>query len=265
MPTRAYHFSSRVTEETPIISADDDDEHLAAKHLVYPAPRSFLQNPGCRQIRLPDVSVDGWRHRDLIDVLERRRSRRSFGTSPVSLADVGALLHLAASPQPAADGEIAHLPGSVFRTSPSGGARHPIELYIYAKNIEGLEPGVYHYSPLAHCLEDLKRPTSTEQAISACLDQEWTGGASFIIFYTGVIERSQWKYPDSRAYRVLWMDLGHLSQTVYLLATSRGLNITFTGALKDESVESILGCDGNNEVILGASVVGSPQGEQYPA
>ena len=82
-------------------------------------------------------------------------------------------------------------------------------------------------------------------------------GANAIIFYTSVIARNQWKYPIPRTYRILLMDVGHLSQTVYLLATALGLRITFTAALRDEMVEELVGCDPVHEIVVGASILGT--------
>ncbi len=36
--------------------------------------------------------------------------------------------------------------------TPSGGARNPFELYVYAARVDGLKPGFYHYGALAHDL-----------------------------------------------------------------------------------------------------------------
>lgn len=71
-----------------------------------------------------------------------------------------------------------------------------------------------------------------------------------------MIERSTWKYQSPKVYRVLGMDLGHLSQTFFLLATWLRLDAFFIGALREESVEKRLGLDWSREVVLGASGIG---------
>jgi len=49
------------------------------------------------------------------------------------------------------------------------------------------------------------------------------------------------------AYRVLWLDAGHLAQTFCLLATSRGLGPFTTAAIQDTFLEKLIGLDGVKE------------------
>ena len=46
--------------------------------------------------------------------------------------------------------------------TPSGGARNPYEAYVFARKVDGLEAGIYHYSALDHDLAKVSdaRPTS---------------------------------------------------------------------------------------------------------
>jgi hypothetical protein len=57
---------------------------------------------------------------------------------------------------------------------------------------------------------------------------------------------------------MLHLDAGHLSQTVYLLAAALGLGATFTAAMRDETVEDLLGIDAADELVMGCSVIGTP-------
>ena len=42
------------------------------------------------------------------------------------------------------------------KTSPSGGARHSLEVYLWCSRVDGLAQGIYHYRPDRHELELLK-------------------------------------------------------------------------------------------------------------
>ncbi|MEV7807997.1 SagB family peptide dehydrogenase [Microbispora sp. NPDC088329] len=271
---RAYHFSSRSHASTAMRTAEQDNEELEAKVLTDPPPPAFWSLPAVSRHALPDPDPHAdpgvWRHRDLIDVLHRRRSRRCFGGAALPLDVVAALLKTAAGPLPRVDGPLTQAgvtldPGGVltdswqrvFKTSPSGGARHPTEVYLYARDVDGLAPGAYHYAAADHSLEHLGRRLDDERLVAAVGDQDWVAGAGALIFYTSVIARNQWKYTFPRVYRALLMDVGHLSQTVYLLATAAGLHITFTAALRDELVEELLGCDPAGHLVIGASVIGA--------
>lgn len=60
-----------------------------------------------------------------------------------------------------------------------------------------------------------------------------------------------WKYEFSRAFRVVMMDIGHLSQTFSLVATWLGL-----GALRDELFEQKLGLNPLQEPVFLLNGVG---------
>lgn len=197
---RAYHFSSRSHAGTAMRTAEQDNEELEAKVLTDPPPPAFWSLPAVSRHALPDVDPGVWRHRDLIDVLHRRRSRRHFGGTALPLDVVAALLKTAAGPLPRADGPLTQAgvtldPGGVltdswqrvFKTSPSGGARHPTEVYLYARDVEGLAPGAYHYAAADHSLEYLGRRLDDERLVAAVGDQDWVAGAGAPIFYTSVI------------------------------------------------------------------------------
>ncbi len=75
---------------------------------------------------------------------------------------------------------------------------------------------------------------------------------------TAVFARTQWKYPGSRAYRVVLIDAGHVCQTFCLAATWLGLAPFCTMALSDSAVEKDLGIDGVRESAIYAAGVGVP-------
>ncbi|MFE4581327.1 SagB family peptide dehydrogenase [Streptomyces chartreusis] len=272
--TRAYHFSARLHANARFTTIADDQDRLEDKAHTDPPPPAFLTYPSARQIQLPEVSGTAWQHQELGDVLHQRRSRRHFGSRAVDLpelADIlrsvfGALPQKSISVDGCVTGAAGHLTDHwqrVLKTSPSGGARCPTEPYVYAKGVDGLEPGMYHYSSGEHALEKIGPKVKDEKLVAACGDQEWISNAAVILFYTSIIERSQWKYDSARAYRTLLLDVGHLSQNIYLVAAASKVHVTFTAALRDELVEQLIGCDPARQIIVGASVIG-PCGGPYP-
>lgn len=144
----------------------------------------------------------------------------------------------------------------LLKTSPSGGARQPIEAYPCVLNVEGVEPGFYHYSVKRHELELVSGCDHSRRVPLMCGDQDWTGTAGVVFFYGSVIERSMWKYQTPRYYRAMCMELGHTSQAFYLVSAWLGLGAFFVGALREEPVEKELGIDWTKELILGANGAG---------
>ena len=83
-------------------------------------------------------------------VVGARRTWRRFAARPVPLRALSTLLGLTGGVQ---SWLIATNNKKVaIKTSPSGGARHSIELYVVALAVDGLRRGVYHYAPGPHAL-----------------------------------------------------------------------------------------------------------------
>ncbi|GAA3459796.1 SagB family peptide dehydrogenase [Saccharothrix longispora] len=251
---RHFHFASRTLADAPYQGSDEHDAALEAKLAVEPPPPPFRSTGGPAVPLPPLPEAPDWAGRGLLDVLLARRTTREFGDAPVTAARLGELLAVLGGPSPTRS-RIGRT-GTVFKTSPSGGGRHPVELYLHARGVVGLDDGWHHYDGLAHALEPIGVCWGPAEMAAAAGDQDWVGGAPVVIAYTGLLERTRWRYDTSRAYRVVQMDVGHLSQTAYLVASALGFGIGFTAALRDELLEQALGCDAYHEVVLGMSALG---------
>jgi SagB-type dehydrogenase family enzyme len=190
---------------------------------------------------------------EFLNLLEQRRTYREFGDTKISLGHISQLLHYTWG---VVSCENTRFGPQIYKTSPSGGARHPIEVYLVALQVQGLEAGIYHYSTGQHCLE-LIGCSSRERAVEYCAGQQHVRSASALFMMTAVFPRSMWKYRFARAYRVVMLDAGHLGQTFCLLATQLGLAPFCTAALNDSLIEVDLGLDGISESIIYAVGVGA--------
>ena len=215
-----------------------------------PIPLPVKRYSKVRRVALPEPSIDG----AFPKVLLSRRTWRKFSRRPVTLLALGGLLGLTWRVQ-----RWVAIPkvGSVAaKTSPSGGALHPIEAYVLARNVEGLTPGIYHYGSADHRLERIRLGATSRQITRYLANQWWYGGASFVVFMTAVFGRTQWKYDYARAYRAVLLEAGHLCQTFCLTATWLGLAPFCTLAFADSEIERALGVDGISESVLYATGAG---------
>jgi SagB-type dehydrogenase family enzyme len=212
-------------------------------------PDTYKKYPSARMIKLslkfPSQSLP------IIEALKLRRSIRSFSPNPLSLDDLSFLLW-------ASTGVQRKEQGYEFRTVPSAGALYPIETYLIVNNVEDLEEALYHYNIEAHALEELKVGDFAEEIAHAALEQKMCVKAPVVLIWTGVFERSKWKYAQ-RAYRYVYLDAGHIAQNLALSAISIGLGSCQVGAFFDDEINQILGVDGVNESVLYLSVVGHPR------
>ncbi|MBV9623637.1 MAG: SagB family peptide dehydrogenase, partial [Acidobacteria bacterium] len=189
-------------------------------------------------------------------VLLARKTHRSFSRKRVSLDALSKLLHYTWG----VTGRIDAPPfGRLFhKTSPSGGARHPGEVYVLAMRIEGLQQGLYHYDCLHHRLEKLRRVDAISKSLAYTGNQDFVADASALFLMTAVFPRVLWKYRFARSYRVVLLDAGHLCQTFCLVATWLGLAPFCTAAFEDSLIEGDLGLDGIRESPLYVAGVGTP-------
>jgi SagB-type dehydrogenase family enzyme len=178
-----------------------------------------------------------------------RRSTRAYATDrPMRVEELADLLHLTA-------GLTADVQGSARRAAPSSGALYPIEVYAVVHQVDGLEPGVYHYAVREHALEQLRvgdyRAAVVEQAIA----QEFLGECGVVLFLTNILQRMRPRYQD-RSYRYGLLEAGHLGENVYLAATAMGLGACGVGAFMDDAINAMLGVDGVEEAAVYMLAVG---------
>jgi SagB-type dehydrogenase family enzyme len=143
-----------------------------------------------------------------------------------------------------------------FKTSPSAGAKHPIELYVFARNVRGLRKGIYHYASDKHRLGLVARGVSARR-LERYLGNQWQfREAGAVVMMVAVMARTRWTYPGPRAYRSILAEAGHVCQTFCLVATWLNLAPFCTMALADAAVEQVLDIDGVGTAALYAAGVG---------
>jgi putative peptide maturation dehydrogenase len=161
--------------------------------------------------------------------------------------------------------------GSVVKkTSPSGGGLHPLGAYLLVRHVEGLAPGFYHYHAGEHALEPLPWPQALVEdgatpeaskvrdfASALLAGQQWFADAHVLVFLLARFRRHTWKYRNhAKAYRVMLLDAGHLSQTLYVTATELGLGAFITAAVNDSEIEEALGVDPLEEGLIAVNGFG---------
>ncbi|TQC43049.1 SagB/ThcOx family dehydrogenase [Rhodococcus sp. WS4] len=258
---RYHHFASRTDERVRYASVSEEELDAAAKVGTGPPPEPAKTYPRHELVPLPAGRPDSseWPTRDFVEVLYSRRSTRHFTDEPVTLDALGSVVRAAAGIVRTVDrpriGRV-HL-----KTSPSAGARTPIELYVYVKSSDALEPGLFHFAPTRGGLERLGPAVPDDVLRLAVGEQPWLANCSALIIYTAVLARTRWRYGHSRAYRDILVELGHVSQTVLLTAAALGLGAVTATAMRDDLIESILGCDLVAEPALAVTAIGNPAPE----
>jgi SagB-type dehydrogenase family enzyme len=249
LPEGSFHFSTKdATYVNPLMS-------YAQWKLAMPKtppPKIFKAVKGAKKTLPARTFPDS----EFIRVLMARKTHRDFSNQEMTLESLSQLLSLVW-------GVTGYLPSGIFgkllhKTSPSGGARHPGEVYVMALRVKGLKPGLYHYHPAHHYLKLINPSATRQKAWLYCARQDHARNAAALFLMTAVFARTMWKYFHPRAYRVVLLDAGHLCQTFCLVATWLGLAPFCTAALKDTLIETDLGIDGVRESVIYVAGVGLP-------
>ncbi len=190
---------------------------------------------------------------DFFETLRKRESTRLYDVErSLPLEPLVTVLHTVWGCQ-----GTARLSGDVTvlkKTSPSGGGLHPCEVYPLVRDVEGLAPGLYHYDVERHSLRLLRSMPETEAADTMTRmmsGQTYFASAHVAFLVTTRFYRTAWKYRNhKKAYRVVLLDAGHLSQTLFLTATRLGLGAFVTAAVNEADMEELVGIDGVSESAL---------------
>ena len=203
---------------------------------------------------------------DIISIVGRRRTVRSFGATPLTLLELSRLLWASAG---VTASFVTPQGQDFYRATPTAGALYPIETYVVVNKVEGLEPGLYHYRvagldilerPIvegSHSLEQLRVGDLRAEISAAALDQGLCGKAGAVFVWTAVFARSEWKYRE-RSYRYFYLDAGHMAAQVSLAAVSQDLGTCQIAAFYDPELNALLGVDGQTEGSLYLTAVGRP-------
>jgi SagB-type dehydrogenase family enzyme len=246
-----YHFAIQDYEYT-----DDPDlkaELVSQRAALRPSPSLYITNEQyATVIELPLLQKEN----PVFAAMLARRTQRAFGHGAIRLQDLANCLY-------AGLGITGFMEFPVFgrlplKPTPSGGARNPYEAYVYALRVEGMPPGIYHYSALENSLGLLSSEgnPAPHQLLSS---QLWTDDAAAIILLVADYDRMMWKYPHPAAYRVVLMEAGHIGQNIILAATSCGLVTAMTAAISDAIAKHTLQLISLTQSVVYAIMIGEPQ------
>ena len=216
-----------------------------------PSPELYWRNSGS-VIQLPRHSTE--HGNELLKLMSHRRSRRNVLPEPISLEALSECLFAGLGITGFVKSQTAILP---LKMTPSGGARNPFEGYVWARNVEGLPAGIYHYSAVEHSLQWVGK-SPQKQPQDFVQKQDWADNMPALIFLVAVLERVTWKYSDPNAYRVVMIEAGHIAQNMMLACTKNQLTACPTAALSHKEISAILGLTRITQTPIYALLVGKP-------
>jgi SagB-type dehydrogenase family enzyme len=151
-----------------------------------------------------------------------------------------------------------------FRAAASAGALYPVEIYVSAASVEGLETGLYHFSPADLRMSGLRRGDWREYVARAAANRPSILRASAVIALTAIYWRSEWKY-RARAYRYCYWDAGTMLANLLAAAAADGISAEVITAFEDPALEALLGIDGDVEGVVALIALGDSEKSPAPS
>ena len=142
-----------------------------------------------------------------------------------------------------------------FRAAASAGALYPIEIYVAASEVEGLETGLYHFSPADLRMAGLRRGDWRGYIADAAAKRPSIRNARAVIALSAIYWRSEWKY-RARAYRYCYWDAGTILANLLAAAAAEEISAEVITAFEDPALEALLGIDGEREGMIALVALG---------
>jgi len=200
-----------------------------APPLETPCEGDRIALPEAKSLEIPDIS--------LRKAITDRRSVRKYDDKPLSVEELSYALW-------ATQGVHKQTSGVTLRSVPSAGARHAFDTFLLINNVEGLKPGLYRYMALEHALVPISLGEDYGVRLKeACLGQKMVENAAVTFVWAANIYRMYYRYGE-RGYRYIFLDAGHVSQNLYLVAEQLQCGTVAIAAYDDDAVNALLGLDG---------------------
>jgi SagB-type dehydrogenase family enzyme len=184
-------------------------------------PNPFREFAGAPRIALPLLA-------DRLDTTWAQVYARDRVPAPLTIETVATLLELSMGLSAWKE----HGPDRwALRCNPSSGNLHPIEAYVFASRIGGLDDGLYHYVSRDHALEQRWRanmgPPGPRRLWIALASVHW---------------REAWKYGE-RAFRYCQLDVGHALGALRYAAAALGWCAKVVEDIADTRLAALMGLD----------------------
>jgi SagB-type dehydrogenase family enzyme len=234
---RAYHEATR---DYPFLQMDQrgalasDTRRMHEYRSQAPAPPLYQHMRGDSAVELTrrraDESPDEW--------LQRTTAADRRG-----LEGIGLLLDVCFGER----GQLIGADGgrSLLKSIPSGGARHPTEIFLAAFEMEGIPAGIYHYDVEHHRLERVRGGQLRDAFAHATYDlfTKYEAPPEAVLVFTSLVERAMWRYRDPRSFRAILVDVGHAVMAYRHVARMLGFRTYAYQKMRDGEVAELLQID----------------------
>ncbi|HEY8340506.1 MAG TPA: SagB/ThcOx family dehydrogenase [Egibacteraceae bacterium] len=243
---------------------DRETEASIASYFVDPGVVMLSRNgeedvAGRRVEQLPE----GVRlRRELGEVLGNRRSIRDYTGDAIPLPQLATVVRAAGACT--AVGHVDLVEGGErsipFRTAPSPGGLYPLEVWLLARRVEGLDAGVWRFDPRRDALVH-EGDEAMEEAARGCFavpeEVIALSRAAAVILLVARPWKVMRKYGD-RGVRYLFIEAGAIAENIHLACGSLGLGSCDCASVHDDELHQALDFDGELRQLAHTVVIGVP-------
>ncbi|MFD9549751.1 hypothetical protein ACFWBG_20325 [Nocardia salmonicida] len=140
----------------------------------------------------------------------------------------------------------------LLKSIPSGGGRHPTELFVEILRAPNIAPGQFHYRARTNSLERLSSsffsPPPLENKGS---DADW----HLRLYMASAVRRAMFRYRDPRSFRAILVDAGHADGQLAALAAYCNWNYRSCATPKMDFVNRSAAADQNGLPLLMSGIL----------
>lgn len=190
-----------------------------------------------KEIMLPEPNTEGGK--PFMETLKDRQTTRSFTEEKLSDQQLSNLLWAAFG---------INRPESGKRTAPSAMNNQETDIYVC------LTSGVFLYDAKKNCLNLI----ATEDYRKNMGRQDFVASAPVILLYVADYSKMGDKLPTEKKDFYSAVDVGYISQNVYMYCASENLGTVVLGSVDGEKIKDLLKLKDNQKVLL-SQCVGFPK------
>jgi len=232
-----FHENSKVEKHRPFLSNEDIVRNMQEQHdsMYYPSRKVFYLD-----------DVDQIELGALKESIKNRESGREWpATTELTFQDLSTILTYGYG----VSSERFTVGVREPRVIPSGGGLYPLDIYISARNVIGLEQGLYHYNPNMVGLQQLKKGDQILNYSSSFIQRNIAESSAAMLFITAFFKRSTFKY-GPRGYRFCMIEAGHIAQNINLISAAQKNLCLNIGGYYDSEIDGFLDLNGLDQSVI---------------
>ncbi|SNY24402.1 non-ribosomal peptide synthetase [Paractinoplanes atraurantiacus] len=173
------------------------------------------------------------------ELYRERTSHRQFTGEAVELAELATLLGLL---RPIPDGD------RLRYRYPSAGDTYAVQVYVHARSVTGLEPGVYYYDPPEHTLRRIGDGAELSRSAHFFYNRPLFDAAAFELHLVGQRRGIEPLY-GADSDRFLTLEAGYIGQLLMGEQASAGLGLCPIGAIAEDRLRPALRLDDDHRFL----------------